>query len=137
MPRPSRSSRTPDSHVVIGTAPPTFEGGIFTDRFAAVAEELRTIAGDRPMLDIAKDWQDLGVDTAGDYYIRPHPSRTRRASRSSPRKRGWSGSARSSREFCKGIVGPRRRLHLRRDPAVEITPDIGNIPLRRCPSRGH
>jgi lysophospholipase L1-like esterase len=55
--------------VVIGTAPPTYESGVFTDRFAAVAEELRKIAGDRPMLDIAKDWQDLGVDTAGPYYI--------------------------------------------------------------------
>jgi lysophospholipase L1-like esterase len=55
--------------VVIGTAPPTFEGGVFTDRFAAVAEELREIAGDRPMLDIAKEWQELGVDTAADYYL--------------------------------------------------------------------
>jgi peptidoglycan/LPS O-acetylase OafA/YrhL/lysophospholipase L1-like esterase len=55
--------------VVIGTAPPTFEGGVFTDRFAAVAEELRDIAGDRPMLDIAKEWQELGVDTAADYYL--------------------------------------------------------------------
>jgi lysophospholipase L1-like esterase len=54
--------------VVIGTAPPTFEGGVLTDRFAQVAAELRTIAGDRPMLDLAKDWLGLGVDTAGDYY---------------------------------------------------------------------
>ena len=55
--------------VVIGTAPPTFEGGVFTDQFAAVAERLRTIAGDRPMLDIAKEWKDLGVDGAGSYYL--------------------------------------------------------------------
>jgi lysophospholipase L1-like esterase len=54
--------------VVIGTAPPTLEGGAFTDRYAQVAEELRTIAGGRPMLDLAKDWLDLGVDTAGAYY---------------------------------------------------------------------
>jgi lysophospholipase L1-like esterase len=54
--------------VVIGTAPPTLEGGVFTDRFAEVAEELRTIAGDRPMLDLAQEWLDIGIDTAGDYY---------------------------------------------------------------------
>ena len=54
--------------VVIGTAPPTFEGGAFTNRYAEVAEALRTIAGDRQMLDLGKDWLDLGADTAGDYY---------------------------------------------------------------------
>ena len=54
--------------VVIGTAPPTLEDGAYTDRFPEVAAELRMIAGDGPMLDLAKDWLDLGVDTAGDYY---------------------------------------------------------------------
>jgi lysophospholipase L1-like esterase len=55
--------------VVIGTAPPAFEGGVFTDRFAAVADELRVIAGTRPMLDLEKDWRELGAETAGGYYV--------------------------------------------------------------------
>ena len=54
--------------VVIGTAPPALEGGVLTDRFAAVADELRAIAGTRPMLDLENDWRALGVDTAAGYY---------------------------------------------------------------------
>ena len=55
--------------VVIGTAPPALEGGVFTDRFAAVADELRAIAGTRPMLDLEQDWRELGAETAGGYYL--------------------------------------------------------------------
>ena len=55
--------------VVIGTAPPALEGGVFTDRFIAVAAALRAIAGTRPMLDLEKDWRELGVETAGGYYL--------------------------------------------------------------------
>ena len=55
--------------VVIGTAPPTLEGGVFTDRFERVAEELRVIAGERRMLDIDQAWHDLGVGTAKSYYV--------------------------------------------------------------------
>jgi peptidoglycan/LPS O-acetylase OafA/YrhL/lysophospholipase L1-like esterase len=55
--------------VVIGTSPPALEGGVFTDRFKAVAEALRAIAGTRPMLDLEKDWRDLGVPTAAGYYL--------------------------------------------------------------------
>jgi lysophospholipase L1-like esterase len=55
--------------VVIGTAPPTFEGGVFTDRFAAVAAELRALAGSRPMLDIEREWKAIGVGTVGGYYL--------------------------------------------------------------------
>ena len=36
---------------------------------AAVAEALRAIAGTRPMLDLEKDWRDLGVPTAAGYYL--------------------------------------------------------------------
>ena len=55
--------------VVIGTAPPALEGGAFTERFAAVADALRTIAGTRPMLDLDQEWRALGVGTAGGYYV--------------------------------------------------------------------
>jgi lysophospholipase L1-like esterase len=55
--------------VVVGTAPPALEGGVFTDRFVAVAEELRAIAGTRPMLDLEKEWRELGVETAASYYL--------------------------------------------------------------------
>lgn len=55
--------------VVFGTAPPAFEGGVFTDTYASVAEELRDIAGTRPMLDLERHWRELGVGRAGDYYV--------------------------------------------------------------------
>jgi lysophospholipase L1-like esterase len=44
--------------VVIGTPPPEHEEGAYTQRYAALADALRSIAGDGPLLDLDRHWRE-------------------------------------------------------------------------------
>jgi lysophospholipase L1-like esterase len=57
--------------VVVGTAPPAFAPGEFFDTYDRVATTLRTIAEERgrPILDIDRDWRDLGPAAVEGFYV--------------------------------------------------------------------
>jgi lysophospholipase L1-like esterase len=55
--------------VVVGTPPPSFEGGAFTASYDPIAAALREVAaGRRPLLDIAARWHADGATVAATYY---------------------------------------------------------------------
>jgi lysophospholipase L1-like esterase len=57
--------------VIVGTAPPAFAPGEFLDTYDQVAKTLRLIAAERsrPLLDIERQWRDLGAAAVKGFYV--------------------------------------------------------------------